>query len=167
MMKPEVQLFSIPEDGIRSEAWIDIAVLPEQAAIVYRDVENWGKIFPATIAYAQVVRTGEHWQVIEVAHKQEGRVPNTLFNLSETEIGLVEHKKKFDAWFLNRFLPAANGGTRCTIIGSVRLKGFYRLVTPLLRSYVRRQTVERMRHYVLEPLKSAAEQKYYSGDLAE
>ncbi len=158
-MERDKKVFTLPKGAIQSQASITIAAPPEQVAAVYRDVEKWGEIYPATIACAQVVRSGDHWKEIEVEHKQEGCVPNTLFDLSDTEIGLEEQKKKFDAWFINQFLPAANGGTHYIIYGYARLKGVYKLLSPLLKGYVHRQTVKRMRGYVLEPLKAAAERE--------
>jgi hypothetical protein len=159
MMNPEMKKFTIPADAIRTEASIDIAAPPGHVIAVYQDVERWDEIYPTTIKCAQVVQTGVDWKEIVVVHKQEGRVPNTLFDLSETEIGLVEHKRKFDAWFVNRFLPAANGGTQTVISGYIRLKGIYRLFALLLDGYVRRQMGRRMRANVLEPLKTAAEKE--------
>lgn len=158
-MHPELKKFTIPAGVIRAEASIDIAAPPSRVASVYRNVERWNEIYPATIAGAQVVQAGDRWKEIMVVHKQEGNVSNTLFDLSETEIGLVEHKKKFDAWFINRFLHAPSGGTNTAIGGYIRLKGTYRLLAPLLKGYVRRQMARRLRVYVLEPLKAAAEKE--------
>lgn len=159
MNQPDVHTFRIPAGTVHAAASTFVAAPPEQAASVYRAVDRWGAIFPATIASARIVRAGDGWKDILVSHTQEGLVPNTLFDLSETEIGLEEHKKKFDAWFTNRFLPATNGGTQYSIGGYIRLKGLYRLLTPLLKDYVRRQMIKSMRAYVLEPLKMAAEQE--------
>lgn len=155
---PETHTFSIPASAIHAAASVYIAAPPEQAAAVYRAVDQWGEIFPATVAGARIARSGDRWQDILVAHKQAGSVPNRLFDLSETEVGLEEHKKKFDAWFTNRFLPAANGGTQYSICGYLRLKGIYRLLAPLLKHTVRRRMVKSMRAYVLDLLKRAAEQ---------
>ena len=159
MIQPEVRAFRVPAGTVHAAVSILIAAPPERAAAVYRAVERWGEIYPGTIASARIVRAGDGWKDILVVHKQEGLVPNTLFELSETEIGLEEHKKKFDAWFINRFLPAANGGTQYSIGGYIRLKGLYRLLAPLLERYVRRRMVKSMRAYVLDPLKIAAEQE--------
>lgn len=159
-MTQETKTFAIPPGVLQAQASIDIAASPETVAALYRNVEKWSEIYPATIAGARCVRSGERWQEIEVTHKQEGSVPNTLFELSDTEIGLEEHKKKFDAWFINRFLPAANGSTHYIIQGYIRLKGIYQLLKPFLKGYVHRQTVKRMRDYVLEPLKAAAENQH-------
>jgi hypothetical protein len=93
------------QDAIQAQAAIDIAAAPERVAAVYRDVERWDVTFPATIQQARVVSTGDNWQEVEVAHRMEGRVPNTLIFLSATEIGLEESKRRFDARFLNRFEP--------------------------------------------------------------
>jgi hypothetical protein len=149
--------FFVPSNAIHIEEALEIAAPPEQAAAIYRDVDHWGKIFPATIESAQVVKTGDGWRQIDVVHKQEGCVPNTLYDLSETEIGLRESKQKFDASFLNCFEPAPGGRTRYVIHGYVSPKGIYRLLKPFLIGYVQRQMHRQMCQYVLEPLKTAAE----------
>jgi hypothetical protein len=149
--------FVVPRDTIQEEAAIDINAPPEQVAAIYRDVERWGDTFAATIASAHVHQSGENWKQIEVIHKQEGSVPNTLIDLSPAEIGLQESKHRFDASFLNRFEPTADGGTHYVIHGYVRLKGIYSLLKPFLAGYVRRQTLKQMTSYVLIPLKTAAE----------
>ncbi len=151
--------FVIPQDAIEEEAAIDIAAPPEHVAALYRDVEKWGNTFPATIEFARVIKTGNDWKQIEVDHKKEGRVPNTLFDLSSTEIGLKESKNKFNASFLNRFERTANGGTHYVVHAYIRLKGIYKLVRPFLVGYVRHQTLKQIQNYVLEPLKVAAEKE--------
>jgi hypothetical protein len=148
--------FVPPPDGIQAEATIDISALPTYVASLYRDIEKWGDTFPATIASARIIRSGKNWKEIEVKHKQEGRVSNTLIDLSETEIALEESKKKFNASFLNRFEASAIG-TRYVIRAYISPKGIYKLLRPLLKGYVRRQAIQQMRNYVLTPLKTAAE----------
>ena len=151
--------FIPPQNAIQAEASINIAAPPKQVAAVYSDVEKWAEIFPATIENAQVTETGDNWKQIEVAHKKEGRVPNTLIFLSDTEIGLEESKKIFDASFLNRFEPGDKGGTRYIIIGYISLKGVYKLLKPFLKQYVRRRALKQMKSYVLNPVKVAAEKE--------
>lgn len=149
--------FNPPGDAIRAQAAIDIAALPEQVAAVYRDVEKWDETFPATIQRAQVIETGANWQKIEVTHKTEGCVPNTLIFLSSTEVGLEESKRRFNANFLNRFEPEAGGATHYVISAYISLKGVYKILKPLIAGYVRQKTLEQMENYVLVPLKKAAE----------
>lgn len=149
--------FRVPNHAIETEAAIDIAAPPQHVASIYRDIDQWGETFPATIASARVIETGENWKQIEVTHKQEGCVPNTLFELSDTEIGLNESKQKFNASFLNQFEPAPGGGTHYVIRGYFSLKGIYKVLKPFLKGYVRRQSLKGMKDYVLVPLKTAAE----------
>ena len=149
--------FVIPQDAIEEEAAINIAAPPERVAAVYRDVEKWGDTFPATIESAHVIKTGDNWKQIEVDHKQAGRVPNTLIDLSPTEIGLTESKRKFNARFLNRFERAANGSTHFVIHAYISPKGIYKVLKPLLVGYVHRQILEQVKSYVLEPLKAVVE----------
>jgi hypothetical protein len=151
----------LPGDAIQAEADIDIAAAPEQVAAVYRNVQDWDKTFPATIECAQITQSGDHWKEIEVTHKQEGCVPNRLIDLSATEIGLEESKKKFNATFVNRFEPANDGGTHYVIRGYFCLKGIYRVLRPFLVGYVRRLALRQMNTYVLRPLKTAAESRQF------
>jgi hypothetical protein len=160
--KSEVTLmreFAVPKDAIEEEAAIDIAAPPERVAAVYRDVEKWGDTFPATIESARVIKTGSNWKLIEVAHKMEGRVPNTLIDFSPTEIGLQESKKKFNASFLNRFERITNGGTHYVVRAFVSPKGIYKLIKPLVVGFVHRQVLKQVRNYVMEPLKTAVEKQ--------
>jgi hypothetical protein len=146
-------------DAIQAEAAIDIAAPPKRVAAVYRNVEKWEEIFPATIAHAEVIETGDNWQQIEVAHKKEGRVPNLLIFRSDTEIALEESKKLFDASFLNKFEPGTLGGTRYVITAYINLKGIFNVLKPFLKRYVRQQALKQMKSYVLDPLKIAAERE--------
>jgi hypothetical protein len=158
-----VREFVIPANAIRAQAAIDIAASPEHSAAVYRNIEKWNETFPATIEHARVVETGDNWKEIEVAHKKEGRVPNTLIFLSDTEIGLEERKHAFNASFLNQFEPAPHGGTHYVITAYISLNGIYKVLKPFLKSYVHRQALKQMKSYVLDPLKRAAEKKHTQG----
>ncbi|HET6596787.1 MAG TPA: SRPBCC family protein [Anaerolineales bacterium] len=154
--------FVIPKNAIEEQAAIHIAAPPERVAAVYRDVEHWGDTFPATIQSARVIKTGNNWKEVDVTHKQEGRVPNTLIDLSPTEIGLWESKKKFNAGFLNRFERTANGETHYVVHAYIRPKGIYKLIRPFLVGYVHRQALKQVKGYVLEPLKVAVEKQLAS-----
>jgi hypothetical protein len=149
-------------NAIRTQATIDIAAPPEYAAAVYGNAEKWHETFPATIERARVVERGENWAKIEVWHKQEGRVPNILIFLSNTEIVLEESKKKFDASFLNQFDAKSDGTTHYIITSYVTPKGVYKTLKPFLKGYVHRQATKQMNEYVLKPLKKAAEQNGHS-----
>lgn len=149
--------FNPSPHAIKSQAAIDIAAPPASVAALYCAVEKWGETFPATIEKAQVIQRGDNWEQIEVSHKREGRVPNTLIFLSATEVGLEESKKRFDAKFLNGFEPGVGGGTHYVITAYISPKGIYRVLKPFLRAYVQRQTLNQMTNYVLAPLKTAAE----------
>lgn len=153
--------FILRQEAIQAEAAIDIAAPPERVAAVYCDVERWGETFPATIESARVTQSGENWKQILVMHKMEGQVPNTLIEISATEIGLEESKKKFNASFLNRFAPGMEGQTHYIVHASIRLKGIYRLLKPFISGYVRRRALRQLRHFVLEPMKTAAERSRY------
>lgn len=118
---------------------------------LYRDADNWARIFPATIRSARVVRREGDTTVVEVDHV-EGKVVNILRDVSRTRTDLVEFKRRYDATFVNEFIPEGEG-MRYTLRASVRLKWPYRLAAPFIRPLA----LARMRRYVVEPLKAAAE----------
>jgi hypothetical protein len=118
---------------------------------LYREPGNWTRLFPATILGARVVRTEGDTTVVEVDHA-EGRVVNILRDVSSTRIDLVEFKRRYDATFVNEFIPEGEG-MRYRLTASVRLKWPYRLAAPFVKPLV----LQRMRRYVVEPLKVAAE----------
>jgi hypothetical protein len=144
-------------DAVEVQAAIDIAAPPEHVAALYRDVETWHETFSVTIEQARITATGENWKQVEVTHRTEGKVPNTLIFLSETEIALEESKQRFNAVFLNQFLPMAQRRTHYMITAYITLKGIYRIMKPFVEHYVHRQALKQMGQYVLAPLKTAAE----------
>jgi len=66
-------------------------------------------------------------------------------------------KRRYDAVFVNRFDPIP-AGTLFTVWGELRFKGTARLLWPILRWYVLRQT----RRLQLEPVKVRAEASGFS-----
>ena len=89
--------------------------------------------------------------MVEVDHV-EGKVVNVLCDICSTRIDLVEFKRRYDATFVNEFIPEGEG-MRYTLTAPLRLKWPYRLASPFIKSLV----LARMRRYVVEPLKVAAE----------
>jgi hypothetical protein len=152
--------FAPPHDAIRVQDAIDISAPPGRVAALYCEVEKWGATFPATIERAEATETGSNWKHILVTHRMEGRVPNTLTFLSDTEIGLEESKKRFDACFLNQFNPGSNGGTHYVITAYIRLNGIYKALRPFIKGVVRWRAHNQMKRYVLDPLKTAAEKEH-------
>src|SRR5262245_52923024 len=118
---------------------------------LYSNPDNWARLFPATIRGASVVRREGDMTVVEVDHV-EGKVVNILRDISSTRIDLVEFKRRYDATFVNEFIPEGEG-MRYRLTASVRLKWPYRLAAPFVKPLV----LARMRRYVVEPLKAAAE----------
>jgi hypothetical protein len=125
----------------------------ERVRALYEDPGNWARLFPATIRAARVVRTDGTTTVVAVDHV-EGAVLNVLRSVSPTRMELEEWKRRYDATFTNEFTPEP-GGMRYTLTGAVRLKWPYRLLAPFVKPLVR----ARMRRYVVEPLKRAAERE--------
>ena len=123
----------------------------DRVRALYRDPDNWARLFPATIRGARVVRMEGDTTVVEVDHI-EGKAVNILRDVSPTRIDLVEFKRRYDAIFVNEFIPEGEG-TRYTLTASVQLKWPYRLAAPLVKPLV----LARMRRYVVGPLKVAAE----------
>ena len=135
-------------DAVVSE---HVSAPADRVRALYRDPDNWARLFPATIRGARVVRKEGDTTVVEVDHV-EGKVVNILRDISSTRIELVEFKRHYDATFVNEFIPEGEG-MRYRLTASVRLKWPYRLAAPLIKPLVLR----RMRRYVVEPLKAAAE----------
>jgi hypothetical protein len=129
---------------------------PEAVYETYADHSNWPRIFP-TIRAVRLIRRDRTRVVLEIDHV-ESKVVNELVLHPLDRIDLREVKRRYDVWFVNRF-EAASGGTRFTVIGEVRLKGWARVVGPVLRWYVRRQ----MRRLQLQPVKAETEQRTRMG----
>jgi len=125
----------------------------DRVRALYGDPDNWARLFPATIRGARVVRKEGNTTVVEVDHV-EGKVVNILRDISATRTDLLEFKRRYDATFVNEFIPEREG-MRYTLTASVRLKWPYRLAAPFVKPLV----LARMRRYVVEPLKAAAERE--------
>src|SRR5262245_55259125 len=76
----------------------------EHVRALYLDVCNLGRVFPATIRGSHIVRRQGDTTVVEVDHV-EGKVVNILRDVASTRIDLVEYKRRYDATFVNEFLP--------------------------------------------------------------
>ena len=94
---------------------------------------------------------------VEVDRRTEGAVVNVIRPLSPTTIALDEFKRRFDATFINRFDPI-DDGTRYTVDADVRFRMPLAILGPLVRPIVKR----RLRRYVLDPMRAAAERAGYS-----
>jgi hypothetical protein len=122
----------------------------ETVSGVYAAYENWPRVFPTISGVRLAGRSGQRL-VLEIDHA-EGKVTNELVLRCPDEIDLWEVKRRYDARFRNRFI-AVPGGTRFMVTGEICLKGWARLLRPLLRGYVRRQ----MRRLQLRPMQAEAE----------
>ena len=89
---------------------------------------------------------------ISVQHKKTGQVLNMLSVLSPHEIKLEQFKPMYDAVFINRF-QQINRGSLHTVIAEIRLKGFFKIVEPFIKSIVEK----RIKKFVLESMKDYAE----------
>lgn len=136
---------------IEARAFIHIDAPPGRVAALYADVASWPRTFPATIRGARVVSETPGELRIEV-DQVEGKVVNLLRPKSPTRFELEEFKRMFDATFSNSFEPD-RGGTRYVLTAQIRLKWPYRLLAPVVKPLI----VSRMRRFVLEPMKAAAE----------
>lgn len=124
---------------------------PSAVAALYRDYAGWPKLFPATIRGVRLLRIENGRTHLEIDHR-EGKVLNVMTDVSDARIDLWEAKRRYDATFINRFEPTAEG-TRYAVEAAIELKGAARLLAPVLGPLVRRQ----LRRYVLEPVRRAAE----------
>jgi Polyketide cyclase / dehydrase and lipid transport len=117
---------------------------------VYADYASWPRLFP-TISAVRLLRREGPTLVLEVDHV-EGKVINELTVRPPAALDLWEEKRRYDARFRNRF-ETVPGGTRFTARGEIHLKGWARLLRPVLRGYVRRK----MQRLQLQPVKAEAE----------
>jgi hypothetical protein len=124
---------------------------PRQTVLdVYADYPRWPRLFPTISAVRLLGREGPKL-VLEVDHV-EGKVVNELLVRPPDALELWEEKRRYDARFANRF-ETVPGGTRFTVSGDIHLKGWARLLQPVLSGYVRRQ-IDRLQ---LQPVKVEAE----------
>lgn len=134
-----------------ASAFIHIDAPPERVAALYADVASWPRTFPATIRGARIVSETKGELRIEVDHV-EGKVVNLLRRKLPTHFELEEFKRRYDATFSNTFEPE-RGGTRYVLTAQIRLKWPFRLLAPVVKPLI----ISRMRRFVLEPMKAAAE----------
>src|SRR5262245_3113861 len=138
--------------SVRVRVALVIRAAPERLTALYLDYRNWSRVFPATIRGVRWLETRDGAITVEVDHCTEGRVVNIIRPMSASVIALEEFKPRFDATFVNRF-ESAPEGTRYVLDAEIRFHMPYALVAPLLRGVVR----NRMRRFVLEPMRCAAE----------
>jgi hypothetical protein len=123
---------------------------------VYADYAGWPRLFPTIGGVRLLGRQGPKL-VLQVDHA-EGKVLNELVVRPPDRLDLWEEKRRYDAWFRNRF-DRVPGGTRFTARGEIHLKGWARLLRPFLGGFARRQ----MRRLQLEPVKAEAEARARAG----
>lgn len=129
-----------------------VAAPPTTVLAVYADYERWPQLF-STITAVQLLRSEGSRLVLAIEHR-EGAVRNDLEIRPPDTLELWEAKRHYDAHFSNRFDPVA-GGTRWTVHGRIRLKGWVRFLGRLIRPYARRQI---QRHQLL-PVRLEAESR--------
>jgi hypothetical protein len=140
---------------LQVEASTTVDAPKETVLDVYADYRSWPGLFP-TISGVQLLRHDGPKLVLEVDHV-EGKVINELVVRPPDRLDLWEVKRHYNAWFRNR-LEAVPGGTRFTVRGEICLKGWARLLQPVLRGFVRRQ----MQRLQLQPVKAEAEARAHS-----
>lgn len=138
------------QPSMRVSASTLVSAPPETVFKVYADYDMWPRIF-VLVKAVRLLRYEGSRMVLELDHA-EGKVLNVVELSPPTELRLWEVKRRYDALFVNRFMPAPEG-TRFTVTGHIRLKGFARMLRPILRGWVRR----RMTKLQLWPVKAAAE----------
>jgi Polyketide cyclase / dehydrase and lipid transport len=135
---------------LQVEASTTVQAPRETVLDVYADYQGWPRLFP-TISGVRLLRGEDPTLVLEVDHV-EGKVVNELTVRPPDQLDLWEEKRRYNARFRNRF-ETVPGGTRFTARGDISLKGWARLLQPILRGYVRRQ----MQRLQLQPVKAEAE----------
>ncbi len=145
-------LLALVTGTLRARASLTIRAPGAKVMAIYRDIALWPRMFP-TIRAVRLLRDEGEKQVIEVDHRQAGRVINVLQARSRTAVELAEFKPRYDARFVNRF-EGVPGGTRYTVFAEIRPNGFWKLVAgPWLKRHVRTQIAR----LVLEPVRRFAE----------
>jgi Polyketide cyclase / dehydrase and lipid transport len=130
---------------------------PRQTVLdVYADYASWPRLFPTISAVRLLGREGPKL-VLEIDHV-EGKILNELVVRPPDQLDLWEEKRRYDARFRNCFENVPDG-TRFTVRGEIRLKGWARLLQPFLRGFVRRQ----MQRLQLQPVKAEAEARARAG----
>ena len=140
--------------SVRVREALVVRARPDRLAGLYLAYANWPELFPATIRGVRFLEEHDGDITVEVDHRTEGRVVNIIRPMSASVIVLEEFKRRYDATFVNRF-ESVPQGTRYVLDAEVRFHMPYALVAPLLRGVVR----QRMRQYVLEPMRVIAEQE--------
>lgn len=92
-----------PLQRFRSNVQIKMSLLinaPQQYIInIYKDFNNWDKLFPATIKGAHLIKEDNGIQAVEVDHRKAGKVINILKFPPPNEIELEEFKPLYNAIF--------------------------------------------------------------------
>jgi len=128
-----------------------IRASPDRVFGLYVRWQDWPRLFPQTIRAVRLIEEKEGELSLEVAHV-EGLVPNRLSIVSPELVMLAERKRHYDARFENRF-EAIEGGTCYVVTADVVLRGALRLLASVAKPFIR----SRIRRFVLEPMRRAAE----------
>lgn len=133
---------------------IEIRATAEEVIQLYMDIQNWPHLFPATILSVRGIAKEAGSCKVEVTHRFEGKVINLVTILNTNEVRLEEFKPRYNAVFINRFIPIESG---CCyqIEASIRLKGFYQLAQYFIQTMVR----NRIKSFALLPVKQFAESR--------
>lgn len=145
-------LIDIPIGPIHVEVTRIVHAPPERLVSLYLDWSHWPELFPESIRDVRLAGRKAEATYLEVDHTTDGTVPNVIRELGPHEVRLEEHKRRYDASFLNRFetVPA---GTRYTVVADVQLHGPLRA----LSSFAVPLVTARIRRYILDPMRRAAE----------
>jgi hypothetical protein len=112
-------------------------VAPSTAVAAYLDYRNWHRLFPLTIRAVKFIWKENNVLTVEVDHKTEGFVINTITVISSHEIKLEEFKPKYNATFINRFEEVSTG-TLYTLVANVSMKNLYKLIEPFLKPVLKK-----------------------------
>jgi hypothetical protein len=124
---------------------------PRGVFALYATWQDWPRVFWKTIRGVRLISDDGSARELDV-QQVEGHVPNFLRIVSPGLIVLEEHKRRFDARFENRF-EAIEAGTRYVVSAEVTLRGGLRWLRLIAKPVI----VSRLRRFVLEPIRVAAE----------
>ncbi len=152
-LKPHKPLERI-RSNVQTKMSLKINASQQRVINLYKDFNNWHKLFPATIKGAHLIKEENGIQTVEVDHSKAGKVINILRFSSANEIELEEFKPLYNAIFFNRFINEQDK-TIYVIEAFIFLKGIFKTAAPFVKGLVQK----RIYNYVLKPMKEIAESK--------
>jgi len=127
----------------------------EKLFALMSDYQNWPKLFPYHQTIRLVRKEGDT-EYVEIDDKRYGKITETHRVIPPDRIDIEEFTPNWSGIFVNLFESSPDGGTRLTLKVDIRGKGFFKLLVPFSKGYVR----NRVRREIHSELKRAARTKF-------